>query len=446
MMVAKKKFQNVLSKEVFDYLEEILFIEDSGDYWKCSELLHEVVIDPFVENAKAQNCLDSKEREALLASAKKHEQIIQIVARATVRLDIDKISGCKSEYDPASRKARIYSIKLEEEHRKSSIDDSMVKSRLDDGTKHTYLKPHFYEDIKKILSDSASHVVWLSGPTGTGKTVMVDNLCKEMNCVKYQLNCHHGMGPESFFGERTIQIDPSTIVSGNPQNVVVFKEGIVTKAMKQGLDDNGNVIPNHPAGLLFIDEAGAMPSHIAIALNRLLESDNCVRKITLEHDGGREVKSHPNFRIVLAANTNGRGTSSSLDCTYTAQGDALDGSLLNRIAATFRFGYDRRVEDHIIRQKLGDSPMGAELSRFRDAIRNAMKENGSVLATPFSTRHIVKICDMVRVFKNVEKSVYMVVFEQLTSDERAKYNEIYNTVIGRDILSSMVSNAQIDYF
>ena len=210
---------------------------------------------------------------------------------------------------------------------------------------HTYVAPAMAQDIISALIDDASHVIWFKGPTGTGKTVLARYLAQELGTKLFQLNCHAGMGNESFMGENTIEVD-----AASGQNHIVFKEGIVVKAMQEGLDEDGNEVG--PAGLLFIDEAGAMPPNIAIGLNRLLESDDPRRTITLEGDGGRIVRSHSKFRIILAANTAGRGATDMAEAAYTAQMDALDISLLNRITMTFKFGYDRNVEKHILMEKV----------------------------------------------------------------------------------------------
>jgi hypothetical protein len=446
-MANEQKVTNELSKEVLAYLESHHF---GKTHPETGEIISEIVFDPSIVKAKAEKMKDGPEKKALLAEAEVQAKMLEHMSRATVRLDITSSGEIGADWDNKKKVARLYDKKSESERKAKKDAEITLKTRFDDGCKHTYIPPPFYVDVKKLLSDKASHVLWFAGSTGTGKTVMIDHLCKpgevrEEGMVKFQLNCHHGMGPESFFGERTIVLDPKTEHTGHPQSVIVFKEGIVTRAMQQGLDENGNEIPDAPAGLLFIDEAGAMPTHIAISLNRLLESDSPVRKITLEHDGGREIKSHSKFRVVLAANTNGRGASSTLDATYTAQGDALDGSLLNRIAATFRFGYARDIENHIIKQKLGEASVGGDIMKFRDTIRQCMKESNSVLTTPFSTRHIVKICDLVRLFGSIEKAIYLVVFEQLTSDERIKYNELSNAALGKDILAAVTSKDNVDY-
>lgn len=300
---------------------------------------------------------------------------------------------------------------------------------------HSYVPPKMAKDIMDVLLDDASHVIWFVGPTGTGKTVLAHYLAKSLGRVLFQGNCHGSMGHDSLFGEQTIEIDPAT-----GQNHIVFKEGVVTKAMQQGLDADGNEVG--PAALLFIDEAGAMPTNVAIALNRLLESDDPRRTITLENDGGRVVRSHSKFRIILAANNAGRGATDMNQALYTAQMDALDISLLNRVAFTFRFGYDRGVEKHIAMEKIGNDKVVSQLLKFRDAVRDNIR--AGKLSTPFSTRSIVQISDAYRIYSDISKAIYYTVFEKLLPEEKAVYNEIAVAQTGKDILKDFVE-PDMDY-
>jgi len=299
---------------------------------------------------------------------------------------------------------------------------------------HSYRPPHMLKDIISVLADEASHVIWFKGPTGSGKTVAAHYIAKALGRQLFQINCHYGMGPESLVGERSIAIDEKT-----GQNYIKYVEGTVVRAMQCGLDRDGNEVGT--PGLLFIDEAGAMPTQVAIMLNRLLESDDPRRTITLEHDGGRVIRSHSGFRLILAANTCGRGANTMSEAFYTAQTDALDISLLNRIAAVFKFGYDKEAEKGILLEKTNDR-VANQVIRFRDAIRDAIRAGR--LSTPFSTRHIVKIADLYRIFQDLPKAIYLAVMEGLLPQEVAIYNETIISLFGKDIVKELTQD-EIDY-
>jgi MoxR-like ATPase len=300
---------------------------------------------------------------------------------------------------------------------------------------HSYVAPKIAKDLIDVLVDEASHIPFLVGPTQCGKSTLARYLGSELGRKVFQINCRGDMGSELFFGEKTISIDPAT-----KQNVITYQKGILEQAMTEGLDANGNEV-SAPA-LLLIDEISACPAHIAHGLNRMFESDDPRRTIVLAEDGGRVVRSHSGFRIVLAANTNGRGATDMNSAAYTAQHDALDISLLNRVAVFFRMGYDKKVEQHILVEKVGDDRVVRQILQFRDAIRQHVREGG--LSSPFSTAHLVHIADMYRVFHNIGKAIYCVMFESILPEERQVYNEQALAILGTDLLKEY-TQADIDY-
>ncbi len=302
-------------------------------------------------------------------------------------------------------------------------------------SQHTYVPPAIVNDMISVMTDEASHIVQLVGPTQCGKTTVVKHISKLLGRKLYQVNCRGDMGSEAFFGEKTVTIDEST-----KQNQIIFQKGIVEQAMTEGLDENGNET-GEPA-ILFVDEAPAAPAHIIHGLNRLFESDDAKRSLVINEDGGRVVRSHSGFRIVLAGNTVGRGANTAEESMYSAQRDALDISLLNRVSVTFRMGYDRDVEKHIASEKIGDDKVTALLLKYRDAIRGQIK--AGKLTSPFSTKRIIDIANMYRIFKDLGKAMFFVCFEQLLPEEKPVFNEHAVAILGVDLLKQFTNN-KIDY-
>lgn len=300
---------------------------------------------------------------------------------------------------------------------------------------HTYVPPAIAKDMMSVLTDDASHVVWLTGPTQCGKDRLVHYMGREFGRKVFQINCRGDMGSEIFFGEKTITVDPVT-----KQNVISFQKGLVEQALTEGLDDQGNEVGS--PGILFITEAASAPSHVMIGINRLLESDDARRTLVVDQDGGRIVRSHSGLRIVLAANTVGRGATGMEASAYSAQTDALDISLLNRVSVCFRMGYDKEVERHILAEKIGDDRVAALVLKFRDSIRDHIRQGK--LTSPFSTAHIVHIADMYRIFGDLGKAIYYVIFEFLMPEEKSIYNEQAMVILGKDLLKDFTQR-NIDY-
>jgi cobaltochelatase CobS len=300
---------------------------------------------------------------------------------------------------------------------------------------HTYIPPPMADDLVRVIEDSASLVSWLSGPTGSGKSTLVKYVCGKLGRKLFQINCRGDMGSEIFFGEKSVVVDKDS-----KQNMIVFIKGLVEQSMVEGLDESGNEVGQ--AAILFIDEAASMPPHVAIGINRLLESDDPRRTLVIAEDGGRVVRSHSKFRVILAANTVGRGATCSEDAAYTAQSDALDISLLNRVSATFRMGYHREIEKRILIEKIGDDKVVALVLKYRDAIRGFCKQGK--LSTPFSTRRLIDIANLYRIFGDIGKATYLAVFEHLLPEERATYNETAVANFGTDLMSKYATKG-IDF-
>jgi len=300
---------------------------------------------------------------------------------------------------------------------------------------HSYTPPAVAKDAIAILADEGSHIIQLVGPTGCGKTALVRYLGREMGRTVFQINCRGDMGSESFLGEKTIEADEAT-----GQNVIVYQKGLLEQAMAEGLDKEGNEVGD--PGILLVDEVTACPAHVAHVLNRFLESDDPRRTLVLDLDGGRTVRSHSGLRVIIGGNTVGRGAIGMEQTAYAAQLDALDLSFLSRVRATIRMGYDRKVEKRILAEKIGDDRVSQWILKYRDAIRGHIK--AGKLMTPFTTRHIIDIADLYRIFGDLAKAIYYAAVEQLLPEEKALYNETGVAVLGKDLLKESVQE-DVDY-
>jgi SpoVK/Ycf46/Vps4 family AAA+-type ATPase len=306
-----------------------------------------------------------------------------------------------------------------------------------DKNRHTS-RPYVHEkDVLSIVADSAAPLIQFVGPTGCGKTFEARRVAELTGRKFFKLSCHGDMSEKDIFGEKTVEID-----AASGQNVVVFKAATLVQAMLCGLDENGNET-GAPA-LLVIDEYPALPPHLGIAMNPLFECDDPRRCISVEADGGRQVRSHSGLRIIMTGNNAAGGATTMQEALYTAQGDAQDVSTRLRVDATFRFGYDKKLEKAILMEKVGDDKIVLALLRFRDMIRGHIKTGR--LMTPFGTRQLVQIATLYRIYGDLGKAVYLNVMNKLGADERAVYNETFHAVTTRDLLKEYEDNdPDVDY-
>jgi MoxR-like ATPase len=360
---------------------------------------------------------------------------------------------------------------------KTTDKPTTAKAPKVDRTKHSSRPYAKEQDILDIMADDVSHVMMFTGPTGCGKTFEAKRLANLTGRVLYRMNCHGEQTEKDVFGEKTVVLNETTgsiqtfidqldftyldkvklswlkpvfymlaqfvrlLLGGT--NHVVFKPGTLVQAMLEGLDEDGNEVG--PAALLLIDEFAAMPSHLSIALNSFFESDDPRRRLVIEADGGRVIKSHSGLRVIVTGNTAGRGATTMQEAMYSAQQDAQDLSVLNRVAVVFRFGYDKKLEKGILMEKVGDDKVVRIILRLREQLRGHIK-NGT-LTSPFGTRHLIYIADCYRVWGDLGKALYATIMGRLGPEERAVYNETFHAITSRDLLKEFEDStgSDIDY-
>jgi DNA polymerase III delta prime subunit len=346
---------------------------------------------------------------------------LPVLTNARVKLSLADEHGLVIDTTPSSDTVNIFRMDATEPE---EVDEGVAESRTRtkptarptvDRLHHVYEPPHFHQRIVDLLVDDVPHNIMLVGPSGCGKTEEAHLLAEQLGRRLHQINCQREMEKAAFAGDRTVLVDEKT-----KQNFVKFIEGPLVESMEEGLNEDGEEVGE--PGILFIDEFAALPAELGIGLNRVLETRHAVRRYVLDMDGGREVRSHSGWRVVLAANTVGRGLNSQWDIGYTAQGDALDVSTLNRVTAVFKMGYNRKAEQQILRQKIVDERVIDMVLKLRNAFRDAMRQGE--LTTPFSTRDIVHVADLYRIWRSLPESLYFGFMSGLSAEECNRCNEL----------------------
>ena len=314
-----------------------------------------------------------------------------------------------------------------------------------------YIMPLFTDEIKGLFACAKDWAVNRSvnlrfvGPHVSGKTIFANLIAPESGFSRvYQINGHADMDSSSFLGEKTVVVDKAT-----SQNYIKYQKGILELAMIEGLelDENGDAkydadgmpkVIGKPA-MLFIDEYAAIPEHISIVLNRVMEIPPAGngRRIEISGDMARRVVSHPGFCLVLSGNTYGKGCESGKTSGYTAQDIQQDDSTLDRISATYEFGYSLDAERMYIEDAIDDDVQVTQFIKFVEDIRKErISEN---VMTLLSTRAIVNICQLAKSFKSVGMknamvtAIYRSVFSGLREVERDAWAEKLNIYFAYDV-------------
>lgn len=304
-----------------------------------------------------------------------------------------------------------------------------------------------------------SATILLTGPAGSGKTEFVYEIAKEMDFSKvYQVNGSDGLTAADFLGSMGVEVDERT-----GQNYTRFKKGPLYNAFIEGtevdsegnqvLDENGNPKVVGKPAVFFLDEFAAMLPEVFLGVfNRVLEiprGEGESRSMEVAGDGGRIVKSHPGMVVFLAGNTVGTGNNGKYQMGYTAQSNRMDESTLNRISATYRFGYNREAERRIATGLLQDDYEAERvLSLCRQARDLYRQEKVERL---FTTRTLVSLCSTAAAYRDngindwAFKAIRDSVMNTLSEQDTPAFNEIVRIVYGVDLQYMQSRDSEYDY-
>lgn len=249
--------------------------------------------------------------------------------------------------------------------------------------KHVGFVPFgFYKDLKTIVEAKDFFPVFITGLSGNGKTLMVEQVCANLKreCIRVNI---------SIETDETDLIGSNTLIDGN----VVYRDGPVMTAMKRG-------------AILLIDEVDR-GSNKLMCLQGILEGKPYFNK-----KSGEYIHPTEGFNIIATANTKGFG---SEDGKFLAQ--ILDSAFLERFCITVEQEYpESKVELKILKPMLNDDEFANNLVKWADIIRKTYAEGG--IDEIISTRRLVHIAKTYAIFKDRKKAINLCVskFDQETKD------------------------------
>ncbi len=166
--------------------------------------------------------------------------------------------------------------------------------------------------------------LFIYGPAGTGKSAIVRALCHDLNVESSHYPMREGLDPELYLGKEAVVIDEET-----RQNVTRFLEGKLLKDLRGRKGKDGKV----RGVCILIDDGDRAPAEYHEVLRHVLE-DNAQNIFIPEL--GVTVDVHPDTRIIMTANSAGRGDMTG----FYSSVQEMDESILDR--------FDRAVEYHFL--------------------------------------------------------------------------------------------------
>ena len=254
-----------------------------------------------------------------------------------------------------------------------------------------------FKDIENIVRSGMFYPVYITGLSGNGKTLMVEQACARTNTsyIRVQIT------PET---DEDDLIGGFRLVNGE----TVFAEGPVIKAMKSG-------------ALLLIDELDRGSNKI-MCLQGVLEGKPILIKKT-----GEVVSPAPGFNVIATANTKGKGSD---DGRFIAA-SIIDEAFLERFTITVEQPYPSlSIEKKIVlkhMEKFGKSDLQfAELlSQWSETIRKTFEDDG--IDELISTRRLCHIVQTFSIFNDRMKAIQLCV-NRFDNDTKEAFLDLYSKV------------------
>ena len=254
-----------------------------------------------------------------------------------------------------------------------------------------YVPFGFYKDLFGIVKSKMFYPVFITGLSGNGKTLMVEQVCAELKreCIRVNI---------SIETDETDLLGGPTLINGN----VVNRDGPVLIAMKRG-------------AVLLIDEVDR-GSNKLMCLQGILEGKPYYNKKT-----GEVVTPAEGFSVIATANTKGRG---SEEGRYLSQ--VLDDAFLERFPITVEQEYpDAKTERKILTPLLDDKEFVENLCQWADVVRQSFGQGAT--DEIISTRRLVHIAKAYGIFKDRMKAIELCV-NRFDLETKTAFLDLYSKV------------------
>ena len=274
-----------------------------------------------------------------------------------------------------------------------------------------------FKDIKSIVTSKQFYPIFITGLSGNGKTMNVQQACavSKRECIRVNI---------------TIETDEDDLLGGYrlQDGQTVWQNGPVIEAMERG-------------AILLLDEID-LASNKIMCLQPILEGNGVfIKKIN------KFVKPAPGFNVIATANTKGQG---SEDGKFIGT-NILNEAFLERFPITIEQSYpsnknEIKMLENVMTQKGltkdADKKFADNLITWADIIRKTFYEGG--VDEIISTRRLVHIVDAYSIFKDKMKSIQMCT-NRFDNDTKTSFIDLYTKIDGgEDITTWLQSEPEQD--
>ena len=254
-----------------------------------------------------------------------------------------------------------------------------------------------YEDVLSIVMANRFFPVFISGHSGNGKTMSIEQACAK---AKRKFVCV-SMTPET---DESDLLGNYVLIDGNME----WRDGPVTTAARQG-------------AVLCIDEIDYGAQNLS-SLQRVLEGKPFMLK-----KKGELITPAPGFTVFATANTKGKGSD---DGRYMFT-NVLNEAFLERFRTTMEQEFPPvKTERKIIEKELAsvgraDDEFAEKLVTWADVIRKTFADGGC--DEVISTRRLVHIVETFGIFGDKMKALTLCL-NRFDDDTKASFLDLYTKV------------------
>ena len=252
-----------------------------------------------------------------------------------------------------------------------------------------------FSDVRSIIASKKFYPAYVTGLSGNGKTMMVEQVCAaaKRECVRVNI---------------TIETDEDDLIGGFRlmDGKTVWQNGPVIVAMERG-------------AVLLLDEVD-LGSNKLMCLQPILEGKPVyLKKIN------RVIHPAPGFTVIATANTKGKGSDDGRFIGTNVMNEAF----LERFSITMEQEYPAsKVEAKILNNVLAasnleDKEFVEKLVLWADVIRKSFYE-GAVTEV-ISTRRLVHICEAFAIFNQNRAKAVELCLNRFDVDTKQAFADLY---------------------
>ena len=277
----------------------------------------------------------------------------------------------------------------------------------------TFVKFGNFNDVKRIIQSRLFYPTFITGLSGNGKTLSVEQACSQLNRELIRVNV-------------TVETDEDDLIGGFRlvNGETAWHNGPVIEALERG-------------AILLLDEID-LASNKILCLQSVLEGKGVfLKKI------GRFVKPSPGFNVIATANTKGKG---SEDGRFIGT-NVLNEAFLERFPVTFEQQYpstsiEVKILEGVASQlNVKDSDFCKRLADWGDIIRKTFYDGG--IDEIISTRRLVHIIRAYSIFGDKAKAIQVCV-NRFDDETKTAFLELYDKIDADFVMPSETPELTIE--